>query len=98
MSKRTMKLLKGAGKTGETITKEQAKAILEVVGGADVYGYSLAKTLRTMQRDGIGVGLFEITDAMDAPKDGAKQQPYFGAIATDEGIVVATKVLKGIEV
>lgn len=96
MNRGTMKLLKGAGKTGSMLTKDQAKAILEIVGGADVYGYGLARTLRTMQRDGIGVGLFQITDAMDAPADGAKQQPYFGAIATDEGILVATKVLKGV--
>ena len=30
------------------------------------------------------MGLVKITKAMNAPKDGAKQQPYFGCIAVRE--------------
>lgn len=51
--------------------------------GADIYGYAEGRRLRELQKG--GCKLFQITKAMCAPSDGAKQQPYFGAILTKEG-------------
>ena len=95
-----------------TITEQEAKAIIAIKNGADIWGYGEASELRNMQRRGVPVNqqqgkdtkrsphrimegaLFTITDAMQAPKNGAARQPYFGAIATPHGLKVARKVLK----
>ena len=58
--------------------KKQYSAILKSIkNGADIYDYGVAKILRTLEKE----GLVTITKAMNAPKDGSKRQPYFGAIA-----------------
>ena len=58
-------------------TKEQAKMLRLVKGGADIWGYGEAITCRELEK----MGLVKIVPAMNAPKDGAKRQPYFGCIA-----------------
>lgn len=74
------------------LSLEEAKAIIAVKNGADIWGYHEAGLYRKMERRGIK-GLFTITKAMMAPKDGAKQQPYFGCIATAAGITLAKKTI-----
>ena len=59
------------------LTKKEKEALKGVKGGADIYSYPLAFTLRKLEKK----GLVSICKAMDPPKDGAKQQPYFGCIA-----------------
>jgi hypothetical protein len=71
------------------LTKAEAKAIIGVSKGADIYGYGTAKTLRAMETR----GFVEITKAMMATGDGSGQEPYFGAIATKAGILAARKVM-----
>lgn len=71
-----------------TMTKNdlQAKhieAMRAVANGADVWAYGTAVDLREVQR--AAPELITIGRAMMAPADGAKQQPYFGAILTDAG-------------
>lgn len=75
---------------------EQAEAILLIEGGADVYGYSLAKSLREMERakPRAHKKYFTITKAMQAPENGAERQPYFGAIATKLGAKEAIRIIK----
>jgi len=63
--------------TGEEIVG----ALLDVKQGADVWGRADA----ILYRDLAKLGLVEITEAMNAPKDGAKKQPYFGCIITPAG-------------
>lgn len=64
------------------ITAEDiAKALLDVRYGADVYGLADAKLYRDLEK----LGLVNICPAMNAPKDAAKRQPYFGCIITDAG-------------
>lgn len=55
----------------------------EIENGADVYAYNIAKELRGLQKS--NPGLLVITKAMDPPKNGKEQQPYFGAILTVNG-------------
>ena len=86
--------LKQMQKDSVSLTREQAHAILDIKNGADVYDYSLAKTLREMERSGESKDLFEITKAMNPLPHGAKQQPYFGAIAKPKGIVLAKARLR----
>lgn len=78
------------------ITSDQAHAILAVKGGADVYGFGIAKALREVQRayPRAHKKFFHIVSAMNAPKDGAKRQPYFGAIATKKGVDLARVILE----
>lgn len=63
--------------TGEDI----AKALLDVKGGADIWGMADAKLYRDLEK----LGLVDICPAMNAPADGAKRQPYFGCIITPLG-------------
>lgn len=87
------------------ISTEEALAILQAKGGADFYAYGVSGLLRGLQRRGLGWddrngiepknSLITITKAMQAPK-GAKQQPYFGAIATAYGVKVAEWKIKTI--
>jgi len=93
------------------LTIHEAKEILAIKGGADIYGLGNAAILRGMQRRGLAVNqqqkgsahipnvsiacaLFTITEPMQAPKNGAKRQPYFGAIATAHGLKLARGVAK----
>lgn len=88
-----------------TLTDKEAAAILSLEKGCDVYSYALAGVLRGIQRRGLpvrdtkagrkgrGKCLFTICSAMQAPKDGAKQQPYFGAIAEATGLALAHQQL-----
>lgn len=73
------------------LSNEEKDALKAIENGADVYDRIIAQTLRKLERehpDWVNLG-----DAMNAPEDGAKQQPYFGAILTAKG----KKALKGIE-
>jgi hypothetical protein len=70
------------------ITTEEARAILAVKDGADVYDNGLARVLRGLERRGVK-GLVDIGAAQAAPANGAERQPYFGAIATKAGLVAA---------
>ena len=70
-------------RTGHGLTKEQIKACRAVIDGADVYCRAIAVRLREVERD--FPGYICITRARHAPKDGARQQPYFGAILTPLG-------------
>lgn len=77
------------------VTVEQANAIIQVRGGADVWSHFIAGTLRGLQKqrhEGKDK-LFQITKAMNAPKNGAERQPYFGAIATPRGVALAKLIL-----
>lgn len=65
-----------------TITTDEILALHAVRKGADVYAYDLAKHLRSVEKK--RPELVTICRAMDPPP-GREQQPYFGAIATDEG-------------
>lgn len=85
------------------LTKPEAEAIINIRTGVDVYSFSLACTLRLMQRRGLPVNdykhdprltpdhdaLFDITEPKAYEGDGADQVPYFGAIATHVGIRMA---------
>lgn len=90
------------------LTTNEAKAILAIENGCDVYAYDLAMTLRGIQRKGLPVGqmqgpkrywrkprarLFNITDPQAYAGDGTDQMPYFGAVATQDGIDAAQAVL-----
>lgn len=80
---------------GLKLTAEQAQAIIDIKGGADVYGYFLAKTLREMQSEypRAHKKYFQITEPQQYKGDGTDQVPYFGAIATVFGIYEASKAL-----
>jgi hypothetical protein len=89
---------------------DEANAIFTIKKGADVYDYALAGRLRGFQRRGGHVNqiqgknkkvhvrfddaLFTICDAMNAPANGAERQPYFGAVATADGLKAARAALK----
>lgn len=75
------------------MTKDEAKELLGIKGGADVWGYINAKRLRLIQRE-VNPAFLKIVPAMDAPKNGAQRQPYFGAIATPAGLEAAKLILK----
>ena len=65
------------------LTNTEVGALFAVRYGADVYSPLVARALRSVERN--HPELVEITEPMSAPKDGAKQQPYFGAILTKAG-------------
>lgn len=91
------------------LTAEEANAILAIKGGADIYDYGLALTLRGIQRRGLPVvdyktdpnaervpgALFDITEPKTYKGDGADRVPYFGAIATRDGVKAARAALRG---
>ncbi len=56
-------------------------ALRAVKGGADIYYLHDAAMYRNLQ----ALGLVAIVEAMQAPKDEAKRQPYFGCIITRSG-------------
>jgi predicted nucleotidyltransferase len=69
------------------LSKEKREAILTVRRGADVYSYSLAKTLRQIEKD--NPGLIEIGKPQMYRGDGTDRMPYFGCIATPKGLRLA---------
>mgnify|MGYP001563052022 CR=1 FL=1 len=66
------------------LTGEEMKVMRLIANGADIWGFYEAGILRRVERD--FPLLITITKATNAPKDGAKQQPYFGAILTPTGL------------
>lgn len=66
------------------LTKWQKAAMREVIEGADIYNRSIAMRLREVETS--HPEFIRITAARTAPRDGAQQQPYFGAILTLRGI------------
>jgi hypothetical protein len=62
-------------------------ALRAVRDGADIYERSMEGVLRDLSK----LGLVDICEAMQAPKDGAKRQPYFGCILTPLGRKVLTE-------
>lgn len=69
---------------------EHYRLLLDLRNGADVIGYGEAMRCREIQR--AHPSWIDITDLM-GDYDGAGRLPYFGAIATKEGIKVAKKRL-----
>ena len=69
------------------LTKPERAALLAVRDGADIYDYGIACALRSVQKK--ASAFLDITEALMAPEDGAKRQPYFGAIATSAGVRAA---------
>ena len=65
------------------LTAEMKAVMRQIANGGDVWGYGEARCLREVERR--WPSLITITKAMNAPKDGAAQQPYYGAILTDAG-------------
>lgn len=74
------------------INADQAKAILDVRNGADVYAYGLAGALREVER--IAPEYISIGRAQMYRGDGTDRMPYFGAIATKAGVKAARAVLR----
>lgn len=64
------------------LNKHEVAALREVVDGADVWGYGIAKHLRAVEKK--RPELLRIVSAKQKPA-GHLRQPYFGAIATSEG-------------
>lgn len=73
------------------LTKSEIRAMEAIVEGGDVYDHTVAINLRAVDRD--FPKYVVIGPAMRAPKDGAKQQPFFGAILTEKGKRVLESVL-----
>lgn len=74
------------------LTIEQAKALVSINEGADVYCYATAKSLREVQKkypDFVSIGKPQVYTG-----DGTDQVPYFGAIATERGLKAAERILK----
>lgn len=65
------------------LTAEHFDSMAGCINGADVYGYTDARLLREVETH--KPELIEICAAQNAPSDGAKKQPYFGAILTKAG-------------
>jgi hypothetical protein len=53
-------------KFADELTAEEAKAILAIRNGVDVYSYALAQTLRGMQRRGLSVADFKASGRRNA--------------------------------
>ncbi|CUJ53169.1 Uncharacterised protein [Achromobacter xylosoxidans] len=69
--------------TKNDLQAKHIEAMRAVANGADVWAYGTAVDLREVQR--AAPELITIGRAMMAPDDGAKKQPYFGAVLTDAG-------------
>lgn len=70
--------------TRRKLTAEEKKVMHQIAKGADIWGYYEAGICRDLERD--FPSLITVTKAMNVPKDGAKKQPYFGAILTPAGL------------
>lgn len=75
------------------MTVEEARELIGIRRGADIWGYTNARNLRLIQRE-VNPKYIQIVKAMDAPKDGKVRQPYFGAIATKEGLEAAINIIE----
>ena len=69
------------------ITENDIFNIKQVVGGADITGYKIAKELRSLEsrQKEAGIDLIVVTSAM-GDYDVTESLPYFGCIATQDGI------------
>lgn len=67
----------------EPLTDGERAALGSVRDGADVYSYSLAGTLRDIERR--RPELIQIGEARMYTGDATGQMPYFGAVATGQG-------------
>jgi hypothetical protein len=83
----------------DTVSKPKVKpapeliaAMVKVYDGADVYDHHTASILRTVERE--YPELIDICKAKNPPSDGAKQQPYFGAILTDKGAQIVLRATR----
>lgn len=65
------------------LTPEQSRVLALIQGGADVYGYVEAVVCRELER--MRPPLIRIVPARGAPRNGARQQPYFGVRETAVG-------------
>ncbi len=65
------------------LSEAQKEALRAIDGGADVYDYGIAVALREVEKT--NPDYLKTTRARMAPKDGAKRQPYFGAILMAKG-------------
>ena len=68
----------------KSLNRAEKKAMLTVKDGADVFGYSIAQHLRSVQRKAPHF-IVIVKPQMSAAGDGAAQQAYFGAILTFTG-------------
>ena len=75
--------------TRSKLSHEQLNALRKIADGADVYDYGIAQTLRGIERT--HPHLLTITKPQHRPS-GEKQQPYFGAICTDDGLRLVTAI------
>lgn len=74
------------------ISVQEAKALLAIKGGADVWDYTLAKILRNIQRRGLR-NLLDIGKTQMDRRPTAGQSAYFGAILKKAGERAAISVL-----
>lgn len=65
----------------EGVSKSELETLIGVLTGADVWSRDQAKNCRSLESK----GFVRIVKAKNAPKNGAEQQPYFGAKATAKG-------------
>jgi hypothetical protein len=79
----------GAATPGPALSPEQIVMLRQIESGADVWGYQHARILRDIER--LHPQLIKIGKAKNAPKNGALQRPYFGAIATKAGKALLAK-------
>lgn len=68
-------------KPENVLDPRSASLLGDVLDGADIYDLGDARLCRGLEKD----GLVDCVPAQQAPKDGAKRQPYFGCIATKKG-------------
>ena len=71
----------GGQVSAKKLTPVERGALKAVRQGGDVYDYGIALILRRLSKS----GLVTITRPMGSPH-GARQLPYFGAIATAKGL------------
>lgn len=65
------------------IRQEHVEAMTRVLYGGDIYDLKTATLLREVKR--VRPKFIDIGEPMGAPADGAKRQPYFGAMLTGKG-------------
>ncbi len=89
------KYIPGDGEPEIEITINEAKALMIIDKGADIYNNAVACDLRRMQyRIPRCDRLFAIVTAKYQPKDPSKDAPYFGACVTKLGLELAKKRLE----
>lgn len=75
------------------LTREEGEAILKCQGGADVYDYQIAKTLRGLQQRRGSERYIKITKPMMYRGDGTDRMPYFGVMPSKIAIEEARAVV-----